>query len=197
MPFFLEKLGVKLIKFAPGFDDPFYLPVDPLPKPKVPSISPLGFEICPIALPEQCNSDSFDPASVLVRTAVFKSFSRIGLYVEDTKTLIQVKLNVDNDNNLLITVPSVNNLCSKMHIEDISPIQTDICNHDTLECVEKHFDADVLLVEPNDYLQCSKDDAMFRVNNSFLYISRGNKWLKLSIRLSLPDDFYTLNLGNF
>jgi len=190
MPFFLQQFGLRLAKFEDEPEVVQQIENDPPKASSKPSISPLGFEVVETELAMQ------DASSIELRTSVFKSFDNIVLYVEDTKLSARVKLRV-SDNVLLVLMSTINSMCSKMHVEDISPIDKITCNHDDSGCSECHFDDDTLCVEPGDYVACEEHDAVFRVNNGALRIKRGKRWHSLNLNLKLQDGYYTLNLKNF
>jgi len=193
MPFFLESLGVKLAEPVHDTTTPTVPVVDPDPQPALPFISSLGFEV------STGNHDkpTIDVSDLATRAAVFRSFNSIGLFVEDTKRMSKLQVRISDSNNLAMVVPTVNHLCSKLHVEDISPINDNICNHDKSKCTDAHFDDDVLLIEPGDYLPCDEKKAVFRIRKTILCILIHGKWSPLGIKMKLQDGFYSLKLKNF
>jgi len=190
MPFFLQQFGLHLAKFQDEPEVSQRIVNDP-PKPlSKPSISPLGFEVL------EPRVEGLAVSSVELRTSVFKSFDNIILYVEDTKLSARVKLRV-SENSLLVLMSTVNNMCSKMHVEDISPIDKNTCTHDDSGCSESHFGDDSLCVEPNDFLACDEQDAIFRIHDGMLRMRRGKRWHNLNLDPKLPDGYYSLELENF
>jgi len=193
MPFFLEALGVKLAKFIDDPNTPEIPPVDPIPQPSVSSISPCGFEI----IQHDNDKPLVDFSNFDIRAAVFRSFDNIGLFIEDTKHLLKLKLSITDNNGLVMIAPTINHICSKMHIEDISPVIEGNCNHDNVNCKEAHYDDGALLIELDDYLLCNEKKATFRVKKSMLYILLDSKWSSMGTKVKLHDGFYSLKLENF
>jgi len=191
MPFFLEQLGLKLAQFPNSDHLPPVPEVDDQKPISIPNISPLGFVV------SQDHGGVIDFKDSNLRASVFGSFSNIGLYIQDTKLISPVRLQVSNTDALLIVKPSINDLCSKMHIEDISPIQDSTCNHSDVDCKGNHVENDSLLIKVGDLEVAAKDDAIFRVHKSSLHFRKGKKWIDLNIKSKLPDNFYTLIEENF
>jgi len=191
MPFFLEKLGVKLAKFEPDVTKPPLPLNDPEPRPTKPYLSPCGFEL---SAKEEQVVDLMDNS---IRATILESFSGVGLIVQDTKISMRADLSISPLNLLIATVPSINQACSKLHVEDISPISNIECNHDDIKCEVAHYDIESLLIEVGDYLACDQEQAIFRVVKEMLYIRVGRKWKSIGVVVKLPDDFYTLERENF
>lgn len=193
---FLKQRGVILKKFPPSVNEPAKF-IAPEVKPETkPYISALGFDIS-LANDNQDASQLFDATLPRFRDEVFKSFERIMLYAQDTKTTVAAFLHITATNRLYAVVPSINQLCSKMHIEDLSPIDKRDCNHDEIECQDNHFKDSSILIETDDYLKCSQSDAMFQVLKNTLFFLRGKKWVEIDVHPNLKDGFYTLNNKNF
>jgi len=191
MPFFLEKLGVKLIEcnIAPTVQKELVIDLPEIVS--IPSISSLGFEII-----KPCEENAkIDYTLERIRSGVFNSFKKVLLLVQDTKATLSVYLHCTDD-ALVISVPSVNKLCSKLHVEDIvTDVQS--CTHEQVGCSEIHIPNGSWLIEYEDYKTCSKDDAILRVHNARLYFRKGTKWIKLNVPTDHEDGFYTIDPENF
>jgi len=193
MTFFLEKLGIKLVehKNAPVSQE-IHVTV-PILEESQPTISALGFEVSNIKLK---HSSLIDYSSEVVRAGVFNSFDKFGLIVQDTRSVLPIAFHI-GEAELIVSVPSINSICSKLHVEDISPLTSDACNHRGSKCNESHYASSSLLVDVEDYISCNKDDAAFRVHDSCIHIVRGKKWIKLNTKVNLADGYYTLIKENF
>ena len=133
-----------------------------------------------------------------LRKQILSNFETVVLRVIDTKTAIQLKPIIKND-DLAFNITSINKYCSKLHIEDVSPVtDSTICNHDDVKCGDVHFDDSSLLLEPNDFSSCLEEDAIFQSMKGRLYFLKGDQWkaIKLS-NVSIDDGFYTLIQENF
>jgi len=200
MGFFLNKLGVRLADFPDDDTLPIAPLVDAAPVSKQPYLSSSGFELISDVdntVFTDTKVPNFDPMSIDARTLVLNSFSGIALYVQDTQRAAGLILRINNDNNLVAIIPSINSMCSKLHVEDVSPIDNSDCNHETSRCDEAHYDDGSLLIDPSDYVACKKESAIFRIVNSILYMSVAEKWYTLNLKVNLPDNFYTLERNNF
>jgi hypothetical protein len=191
-PFFLEKLGIKLAKFEDVKDLPVVPMVAEIATPKLSFISALGFEIL-----DHDSIASYDPTDTDVRMKVFQSFSRMGMYIQDTRTLTVARFQVTDDNDLLCIVPTVNLLCPKLHVEDNSPLGDNKCNHDDVACKDVHVSDNTIVIEPVDCVSSNRADAMFMIKHKRLHFVRGKDWVPLGNLLQLPDGYYTLNQNNF
>jgi len=193
MTFFLEKLGIKLVEHK---SDPVTQEVHvtvPVLEESQPTISALGFEVSNVKLKYL---SVIDYSSEAVRAGVFNSFDKFGLVIQDTRSVLPIAFHI-GEAELIVSVPSINSICSKLHVEDISPLTSDACNHRGSKCDESHYASNSLLVDVNDYISCDKDDAAFRVHGSCIHIIRGKKWVKLNVKVGLADGYYTLIKENF
>jgi len=193
MTFFLEKLGIKLVEHK---SDPVTQEIHvtaPVLEEFQPTISALGFEVSNIKLKY---SSVIDYSSEAVRAGVFNSFDKFGLIVQDTRSVLPIAFHI-GEAELIVSVPSINSICSKLHVEDISPLTNDACNHRGSKCDESHYASGSLLVDIGDYISCDRGDAAFRVYDSCIHIVRGKKWIKLNVRVGLVDGYYTLIKENF
>jgi len=193
MTFFLEKLGIKLVehKNSPVTQE-IHVTI-PILEESQPTISALGFEVSNIKLK---HSSVVDYSSEVVRAGVFNSFDKFGLIVQDTRSVLPIAFHI-GEAELVVSVPSINSICSKMHVEDISPLTSDACNHRSSRCDESHYASSSLLVDVEDYIPCDRDDAAFRIHDSCIHIVRGKKWIRLNVKVDLADGYYTLIKGNF
>jgi hypothetical protein len=191
---FLAKLGVKLrdsVIESPTID---VVQIDEPQMIKEPFISALGYEIVPNNISV---SHSFDPLDPDVRMSVLNSFSQAVLFVQDTKSAAKVSMQATPDNTLVAVVGTINPICSKMHIEDISPVDNNIFNHDKSGCDDAHFPDDAILIEPGDYQLCDKNDANIRVKNKYAHFKSDKHWSKINIIPGIEDGYYRLNVANF
>jgi hypothetical protein len=193
MKFFLADRGLKLAKFSDQHVEVEEQKIDSPVTPNLPYISPLGFEVNQKVLP----GIDFDPLSEHVREKVFKSFAKMAVFVQDTKSILDFKLRITADNVLMVMVQSINQVCSKLHVEDISPLEQKICNHEVVGCTQAHFNDNSMLVEPTDLVVCKKDDAIFRVRDGYLHMMSHKKWVKLDIEPQIKDEYYMVILDNF
>lgn len=190
MSFFLERLGVHLI--TPSTEpniEPVH--VDEVPPPTLPTISPLGFE-----LTNHHKTQAVDVNAKETRVSVLGSFRSFKLLIADTATELPVTISFAN-NVLIARVQTVNTACSRLHAEDLSPSKIDGCNHEETNCDETHFASTSLLIETDDYIKCTRDEASFRVHEGCLFLSHAKKWMRLNVLVGIEDGFYTLNKNNF
>jgi len=198
MKFFLESAGLKLATFTD------MATVEAAPKAQVlvvekkPFISPLGFEVDQtFASQPPPVIEELDPKSDKLRALVLNAFARVAIFAEDTKQFSSARLHVNTNDFLIVILPTINHMCSKMHIEDISPVEVAVCNHDTIKCTEAHPSDDTLLLEDTDFVPTTKADACFKADHSQLYFYRGKKWIKIQEHCRLKNGFYTINDQNF
>lgn len=146
----------------------------------------------------QLQTSEFDCDSEELRNKVMDSFDTIQLAIMDTRCMVNAKAFI-KDNKLMLKLPTINNLCSKMHIEDVSPISDEkLCNHDKINCKDEHFHDSSLLVNSIDYLQCEQSDAIFMSSKSKLYFKRNTKWILVKDEdVQLNNGYYTLKSENF
>jgi len=139
-----------------------------------------------------------DIQSYEVRMAVLSSFKMIFIGILDTMTKLKVTPSIIN-NSLAFEIQSVNSLCSKMHVEDVSPIvDKSVCSHDSSECTDSHFSDNSILIEDTDYEPCNESDAIFRCIDGKLRFKRGKKWILIrNDNAGLRDGFYTIISRNF
>jgi len=197
MTFFLEQHGVRLSLIDERVPDKPAQPVDPPRVPARPTLSPLGFVVLDNGQRAMSVSSNADPTSAVFRERVFRSFSKVALLIEDTNALVTVAMRVTTDDALLITVPTINKFCSKMHVEDLSPTEQSGCNHYKSNCDNTHVGYNDLLISPEDYEPCLKKNASFQVQGNSLWFLRGESMIDLNMEIPLKDGYYTLVSENF